>query len=124
MLGKEQVKLEAAKVRLRYTEQEQELTRPKAALDANLERLERERDVDEAESKVRTIQEALQGSGGDSSTEHSEVTDDFVFDRTEQFVTQDSYARFNGKNQMLDTDSKHNDVKFTQTVADVHATPK
>ncbi|CAC5426194.1 unnamed protein product [Mytilus coruscus] len=48
---KEQVKLEAAKVRFKYTEQEQELTRQKAALDADLEKLVREREVDEAESK-------------------------------------------------------------------------
>ncbi|CAG2244211.1 unnamed protein product [Mytilus edulis] len=122
MLVKEQVKLEAAKVRLKYTEQEQELTRQKAALDANLEKLVREREVDEAESKVRTIQEALQGSGEDSSTENSDVNDDFVFDRTEQFVIQDSYERLSGKDKILDTDSKLNDVTIIQTVADVHAT--
>ena len=122
MLVKEQVKLEAAKVRLKYTEQEQELTRQKAALDANFEKLVREREVDEAESKVRTIQEALQGSGEDSSTENSDVNDDFVFDRTEQFVIQDSYERLSGKDKILDTDSKLNDVTIIQTVADVHAT--
>ncbi|VDI84341.1 Hypothetical predicted protein [Mytilus galloprovincialis] len=122
MLVKEQVKLEAAKVRLKYTEQEQELTRQKAALDANLEKLVREREVDEAESKVRTIQEALQGSGEDSSTENSDVNDDFVLDRTEQFVIQDSYERLSGKDKILDTDSKLNDVTIIQTVADVHAT--
>lgn len=110
MLVKEQLKLEAAKVRLKYTEKEQELARQKAALDADLEKLEREREVDEAESKVQTIQEALQDSSGDNFTENSEVNEDVVMDRTEQFVIQDSYERLNIRTPLFGTDSKQTDT--------------
>ena len=117
MLVNEQVKLEAARVRLKYTAKEQELAHQKSILNANIERLEREREVEEAETKVRAIQEALQGSGEDDATEHSDVSKNFVFNRTEQFVTQDTYERFKEQDQSTD----NNEAEQIETIASVHA---
>lgn len=59
ILIKQQADLEAAKVRHKYMEQESELIIKKAALDANLKLLNSQRDVDEAKTRVKTIQVLL-----------------------------------------------------------------
>lgn len=84
ILIKQQADLEAAKVRHKYMEQESELIIKKAALDANLKLLNSQRDVDEAKTRVKTIQVLLDEE--EDGSEVSSISEEVTRQRTEQFV--------------------------------------
>ena len=84
ILMKQRADLEAAKIRHKYTEQESELLKKRAALDANMKLLNSQRDLDEAEIRVKTMQELM-----DEELEESEVSlvnEEIIRQRTEEFV--------------------------------------
>ena len=86
-LIKHQANLEAAKVRHRYTERESEIMIKRAALEADLKLLNSKRDIDEAETKVKTIRDMLEEDADDEFGNSSLVNQSIIRQRTEEFVT-------------------------------------
>lgn len=88
VLIKQQAELEAAKVRHKYIEQESEILLKKAALEDDLKLLTSKRDIDEAETKVKTIRNMLDEDLSDNSSNDSEVVQNIIRRRTEEFVSE------------------------------------
>lgn len=81
---KQKMKLEAAKVRAKYAQEEAELIKSQASIQANLKILAVKREVEEAEGELRALSEVC----SDVDSLHSSQMDNVKEKRTAEFILQ------------------------------------
>lgn len=70
-LLRQQIRLETAKIRLRYSKQEADILKKKAELEGDLKIIRTEQEIDEAQSQIKVMNELLDC---DEKSEHSSVS--------------------------------------------------